>query len=196
MLRGALASLTGEHLPADDQSVRDIALPTWDALEAEGYGYETVFVILPRDGSHLDVAQIRTRLDQLGESVLVAGDGRAVKMHIHNERPDEVFAYGLSLGTLSMISVENLDSQATRCSRSGPRRSRPIDVGAVAWRPAKARPWSAFVAGRWLGELFSSLGTAAVVQGGQGANPSAGELADAIRGAGTAESSCFPTTPT
>ena len=34
------------------------------------------------------------------------------KVHVHNERPDEVIAYGLSLGTLTRITVENLDTMA------------------------------------------------------------------------------------
>jgi hypothetical protein len=69
----------------------------------------------------LDVDAIRTQLESLGESVLVAGDARAVKIHVHNERPDTVIAYGLSLGNLSRISVENLDNQArdVREARAG-----------------------------------------------------------------------------
>ena len=54
----------------------------------------------------------RRRLEALGNSVLVGGDGRMVKVHVHNERPDEVIAYGLSLGTLTRITVENLDTMA------------------------------------------------------------------------------------
>ena len=42
----------------------------------------------------------------------MAGDSRALKVHVHNERPDLVVGYGLSSGALSRISVENLDNQA------------------------------------------------------------------------------------
>jgi dihydroxyacetone kinase-like predicted kinase len=44
-----------------------------------------------------------------------------VKVHVHNERPDEVIGYGLSLGTLTRISVENLDTMAddVREARAG-----------------------------------------------------------------------------
>jgi uncharacterized protein len=194
MLRGALASLTGEHLPTDIESVRDLVLPTWDALEAEGYGYETVFVILPRDGTRLDVAQIRTRLDQLGESVLVAGDERAVKVHVHNDRPDEVFAYGLSLGTLSMINVENLDRQATDVRA---RAKANADQSALAPSPGPP-PGPAVVAvasGDGWARVFIALGTSAVVQGGQGANPSAGEIADGIRSVGQSDVIVLPNNP-
>ena len=60
----------------------------------------------------LDVDAIRDHLESIGESVLVAGDARALKVHVHNERPDLVIGYGLSLGDLSRITVENLDNQA------------------------------------------------------------------------------------
>ena len=78
----------------------------------EGFGYETMFLLQPAAGQSLDLDAIRGHLETIGESVLVAGDGRAAKVHVHNERPDQVLAYGLGLGTLSRISVENLDNQA------------------------------------------------------------------------------------
>jgi len=34
------------------------------------------------------------------------------KVHVHNDRPDKVIAYGLSMGTLTRITVENLDAQS------------------------------------------------------------------------------------
>ena len=41
----------------------------------------------PRPGKPLDVDAIRDHLESIGDSVLVAGDARAVKVHVHNERP-------------------------------------------------------------------------------------------------------------
>ena len=51
------------------------------------------------------------KVDPLLEPLL-AGDRRALKIHVHNERPDLVIGFGLSVGALSRISVENLDNQA------------------------------------------------------------------------------------
>ncbi len=78
----------------------------------DGFGYETMFLVTPATGRSLDLDAIRVRLTELGESVLVAGDARAAKVHVHGERPDQVLAFGLSLGPLSHITVENLDRQA------------------------------------------------------------------------------------
>ena len=73
------------------------------------WGYETVFLL--RGQGPLEVGTIRRRLEEIGTSVLVAGDERMVKVHVHNERPDEVIALGLTLGSLSQISIQNLDEQ-------------------------------------------------------------------------------------
>jgi DAK2 domain fusion protein YloV len=192
LLQGALASLRGEELPELSDAGHDIVLPALDALEAEGFGYETVFVVTPVDGARLDIPQIRQRLQQLGESVLVAGDHRAAKIHIHNERPDRVISYGLTIGSLSRISVENLDRQATqvrdRVDGAAAAKALPAPRGEQAVADIEqvvgTGPRVVAVApGDGLARVFTTLG-AVVVEGGQGANPSAGQLADAIRATG------------
>jgi dihydroxyacetone kinase-like predicted kinase len=60
----------------------------------------------------LDIERLRATFERIGDSVLVAGDRRAVKVHVHNGRPDQVIALGLSMGSLTRITVENLDSQS------------------------------------------------------------------------------------
>ena len=82
------------------------------ALEQDAFGYETVFIVTAVADETLDVRAIQGRLEELGNSVLVGGDERMAKVHVHNERPDEIIAFGLSLGTLTRITVENLDTMA------------------------------------------------------------------------------------
>jgi DAK2 domain fusion protein YloV len=196
LLRGALGYLRDEHRPV----VRHDAfqLPSFESIADEGFGYETVYVVMPRDGAVLDPVAIRQRLDELGESVLVAGDGSAVKIHVHNERPDEVIAYGLSLGNLSRINVENLDRQAQeRRHRAEATAATPTN-GASPDKPISAPidglAVIAVAQGHGLARLFSAMGVT-VVEGGQTANPSAGELAAAIRAAGTDEVIVLPNNP-
>ena len=189
LLAGALASVHGESTPHVGPVAHDIALPALDGLEAEDFGYETVFVIVPHDGKRLDVDAIRRKLGEIGESVLVAGDPSAVKVHVHNEHPDRVFAYGLSVGKLSRISVENLDRQATALRQHAVEQSGTSSrISAVEQGTGGPRPAIVVVApGDGWAELFSTLGAAVTVDGGQGSNPSAGELAQAIRGTNAAE---------
>ena len=188
LLAGALASVHGETAPHVARITHDIPLPALDAIEADGYGYETVYIVVPRDGERLDIDAIRHRLSEIGESVLVAGDASAVKVHVHNERPDEVIAYGLSAGALSRISVENLDRQATAVREYATVHATQVSaatskISAIHGASNGVGPAIVAVApGDGWAELYATLGAAAIVDGGQGSNPSAGELAQAIRG--------------
>src|SRR5215210_5806263 len=113
LFQGALLHLAG-RAPARRGQERQAAASasTLVAHADDGFGYETMFLLQAHAGRPLDPDAIRDHLETIGESVLVAGDARALKVHVHNERPDEVIGYGLGLGSLSRISVENLDNQA------------------------------------------------------------------------------------
>lgn len=202
LLHGALGYARGD-LAAPAAS--ELRFPSFELLEEEhGFGYETVYVVQPRPSERLGLAEIRDRLEDIGESVVVAGDERAVKVHVHSERPDEVIAFGLSLGTLSNISVENLDSQTRDVRREAERSVRggmAVGSGAPtadgrsepATRPSGVgRAVVAVAAGGGLARIFAGLGVSASVVGGQGANPSAGELAEAIHATGADEVIVLP----
>ncbi len=171
----------------------------------EGFGYETMFLLQPNGSDSLDVDAIRDHLASIGDSVLVAGDSRALKVHVHNERPDLVIGYGLTIGALSRITVENLDNQARDVR----------EIRAAAFTSDRAEPASAagertdgagsalepplavvaVVAGDGLAAIFRDLGVAAVVQGGQSANPSTGELLNAIGAVAGREIIVLPNNP-
>lgn len=173
----------------------------------EGFGYETMFLLHARPSTSLDVDAIRRHLEALGDSVLVAGDASALKVHVHNERPDEVIAYGLSHGTLSRISVENLDHQArdVRESRAAAfaaesdagNGSGPSSNGAGAGDAAELMPLAvvAVAAGEGLAAIFRDFGVQKVVIGGQTANPSTGELLEAVRSVPAREVLVLPNNP-
>jgi DAK2 domain fusion protein YloV len=118
---GLAAGLAGASHGDERRAVAPAFRAGLAALEEEAFGYETVFILTAADGTTLDVPAIQARLEALGNSVLVGGDGRMAKVHVHNEQPDEVIAYGLSLGALTRITVENLDSMAddVREARAG-----------------------------------------------------------------------------
>ena len=194
LFQGALLHLVG-RMPAGaarDRSLggAGVKASTLVAHADEGFGYETMFLLQPNGSGALDVDAIRDHLESIGESVLVAGDSRALKVHVHNERPDLVVGFGLSQGVLSRISVENLDNQArdvreTRAAAftgvaDGPGPGFTPLTPAAAPADAPALAVVAVVAGDGLAAIFRDFGVAAVVQGGQTSNPSTGELLEAI----------------
>ena len=151
LLQGALLHLAGRsQVVAAPAPWAGRAASTLVAHADEGFGYETMFLLQPAPGRSLDIDVIRDRLESMGDSVVVAGDARAVKVHVHSERPDAVISLGLSLGNLSRITVENLDDQARRREArapwklSAPARRRDCRFG----RPTQAAPSPATGTGR------------------------------------------------
>jgi hypothetical protein len=211
LFQGALLHLAGQS-PAGAVARRSragagVKVSTLVAHADEGFGYETMFLLQPNGAGSLDVDAIRDQLESIGESVLVAGDARALKVHVHNERPDIVIGYGLSVGTLSRISVENLDNQARDIRES--RAAAFTGTSELADPPEPAaeahsgtapasRPALGIVAvapGDGLAAIFQEFGVAAVVNGGQSANPSTGELLEAIDAVDAREIIVLPNNP-
>jgi DAK2 domain fusion protein YloV len=218
LLRGMLLDLATEPgievIPtshAADIAFSGAALPGHGEDEA-AFGYETMLLVTA-NGRSLDLEAMRAHLDGIGGSVLVAGDHRAARLHVHNQRPDLVLSYALTLGALSAITVENLDRQAAaRRARNGsaieaspneePRAAAgtpapddgdvvpqpPASIAAPASIASPAAPLAliAVAAGDGLARLFTRLGARGVVVGGQAANPSTGEVLAAIREAAAA----------
>jgi DAK2 domain fusion protein YloV len=225
LFQGALLHLLGQA-PITTGRRRAAAGPKPSTLVAhadEGFGYETMFLLQAVGHQPLDLDAIRDHLETIGESVLVAGDGRAMKVHVHNERPDQVIGYGLGLGSLSRISVENLDNQLrdvreTRAAAfTGSAAVEEGETAATSAPPsARTAPGTASVtpvvasnngadapalavvavtAGDGLAAIFRDFGVASVVQGGQSANPSTGELLEAVAAVEAHEVLLLPNNP-
>jgi DAK2 domain fusion protein YloV len=215
LFQGALLHLTGRTpvRPSRERAGAGIKPSTLVAHADEGFGYETMFLLRAAGHQPLDVDAIRDHLESIGESVLVAGDARALKVHVHNERPDLVIGYGLTLGDLSRITVENLDNQAkdvreskaaaftgavheateASIARPGPDRAGGNGTGPPVDLPSLAV--IAVTAGDGLADIFRDFGVAAVVQGGQSANPSTGELLEAVAAVPAREVMLLPNNP-
>jgi DAK2 domain fusion protein YloV len=216
MFQGALRHLVGQR-PATATRRRGATGVNPSTLVAhadEGFGYETMFLLQAAGRAPLDVDAIRSHLDSIGESVLVAGDARALKVHVHNGRPDLVIGFGLTQGSLSRISVENLDQQArdVRETRAAaftgagqPAATAPAGLTDSASTsetngvgPAADLPDLAVIAvtaGDGLAAIFRDFGVASVVQGGQSANPSTGELLEAVDAVQAREVLLLPNNP-
>jgi fatty acid kinase len=192
------------------------------------YGYETVYLLRPRRGRSLDVPAIQVHLESIGDSVLVAGDEHMVKVHVHNQRPDQVIGYGLGLGLLSRITVENLDGQAQDVREAkaaafiGVGSATPALVGGAPAihaasghehaldetdpdaLPAMRLPFGvlAVAPSEGLATLLTDVaahvreyGVFRIVHGGQTANPSTGELLQAIQAMPANELLILPNNP-
>ncbi len=171
----------------------------------EEFGYEVVFLL---EGKNLDVDTIRqTIIDMGGVSTVVAGDHTLLKVHTHTPTPGKILDYGVGLGSLQDINIENLQAQSLRYAADSARqhgvqasdgaqaagaatsngRGAGTAVAApVVAPPAESAPTGeintvAVAAGNGWVELFESLGVSAIVPGGQTMNPSTQELLEAVQ---------------
>jgi len=175
ILDGALRYLRGEAeqmqfrkpqiITSNVASVaQSIRISTGDEVP---FGYCTEFLI---KGEGLDPDAIRTRLQRKGQSLITVGDETTIRVHVHTLDPGNVIRYATSLGTMHQVSIRNMDEQHQDFLQMQKDRMPEVDVGIVA-----------VVAGDGLAEVFASLGTSAIVPGGQTMNPSTKEILQAVK---------------
>lgn len=169
ILEGALRLLQGRAVEATPELAAAVDLKVF---EGEEYGYDTQFVI---QGENLNVEEIREVIATMGDSVLVVGDSRTVKVHLHTDEPGTPLNYAAGLGSLREIVVENMQEQYQEFIRAQAPPSPVVealgDIALVVVAP-----------GAGLTRVFESLGVSAVVPGGQTMNPSTQEILKAIEG--------------
>ncbi len=144
----------------------------------EEFGYEVVFLLR---GEHLDVENIRqTIVDMGGVSTVVAGDERMLKVHTHTETPGKILDYGVSLGSLLDINIENLQEQSLSYAAESAIEHSQDTKNAVSEQKELTLATVAVVSGEGFVEVFKGLGVNAIVSGGQTMNPSIEELLEAV----------------
>ncbi len=152
----------------------------------EEFGYEVVFLVR---GQNLDMEAIRETITRMGGvSTVVGGDPTLMKVHTHTLMPGKILDYGVSLGSLMDINIENLQEQSLRYEAES--KAEHAEDDGTYTQSAGGAP----IIKRELGEvatvvvaagdgwvkLFESLGVGAVVPGGQTMNPSTEELLAAV----------------
>jgi DAK2 domain fusion protein YloV len=142
-------------------------LPQLAVEREEPYGYCTQFVL--EGYKKLKLERIRKRLDNNGQSLVVAGDESLVHIHIHTFDPGKIIHYATSLGMIHQIKVQNMDDQHKGYVEMIKAQAPPADIATVA-----------VVSGEGLVQVFRSLGVTAIVPGGQTMNPSTRELLQAV----------------
>ena len=188
ILEGAWRYIRGESVQLDAVAAAALSSAASTATDAhikkgrvtikEEFGYEVVFLLR---GEKLDIEGIRqTIIDMGGVSTVVAGDEKMLKVHTHVPWPGKILDYGVSLGSLLDINIENLQEQSlTYAAESeAEHASDTEDYRASTLIPDLAT--IAVVSGAGFEKVFQGLGVSAIVSGGQTMNPSTEELLAAV----------------
>jgi DAK2 domain fusion protein YloV len=78
------------------------------AVEELTYGYCTECLIRSEAASPVDRDELRVRLEELGDSIVVAGAGSVTRVHVHTDTPDTVFAIAAEYGEVSHHKAEDM----------------------------------------------------------------------------------------
>ena len=189
IVRGITASITGDPVV---ESPASQALPLEAAHQEESrYRYCTGFLV---EGEGLDADALERVLEPLGDSLLVVGDARALRVHVHTDDPGAALTAGGALGVLESIEIANMRRQAAeREERLAEREERLAERGVAVTQ--KACEVVAVVAGAGNARIFGSLGAGCVLDGGRTMNPSTQELVQAIDGVMAPEAIVLPNNP-
>jgi DAK2 domain fusion protein YloV len=181
IVRGLALAAAGEPLP--EAPIESAALG-YEAIHQElsRYRYCTGFVV---EGVGLDASSLESLLERLGDSLLVVGDGSALKVHVHTDDPGAAISAATAIGVVGRVEIANMHAQTFE--REGRLLAAPgtfmpaLESGVVAVCPGEGNR-----------RLFKSLGATTVIEGGQTMNPSAAEIVEAIDATPAAEVIVLP----
>lgn len=129
------------------------------------YTYCTGFVLV---GQNIPLETLKKELTPYGDCLLVVGNEKTAKIHIHSDHPGLVLECGLKYGSLHSVEINNMEEQYLEWKRTSPEEKQPLGIVAVG-------------PGEGLNAILESLGASVVVDGGPTMNPSAQDLATAIK---------------
>jgi DAK2 domain fusion protein YloV len=196
MFAGVVAALRGDEPPElDHHAPARISHPEHTSGT---YRFCTNFAVT---GSGLSPGRFIAPLEELGDSVLVVGDSRTLKVHVHTDEPELATAVFASVGEVSRLDIGDMRLQvadrderltgysgavapdapdAGHRTRSEAPGAQALDAGVAATGPAVARCGAvAVVSGAGLAEMFGELGVH-TIDGGATLNPSTYDLLAAI----------------
>ena len=173
-----LATSAGQIDPSQLASV-SVESDFLDASVESEWGYCTQFLI---QGENLDIERVRADLAATAESLVIVGDDRFIRVHVHMEDPGVALTYGASIGELDQIKIDNMNLQNQDwASGHQERGAAKSGIAVVSVAP-----------GDGLAQLFRETAGAMVVSGGQTMNPSVAQLISAAERSGAEDVILLP----
>ena len=179
IIKGFNAALTGEEIadsemdvaPSQDESEfgDNSSIIGMDLGEIQ-YAYCTEFFIinLKKSTTLSAIDRLREKLMSIGDSVICIGDLELVKVHVHTNQPGKALTYALELGELERPKIENMLEQNRQMKAKMEAEKKEMGMLAIC-------------TGAGLSEIFKDLSVDRIIEGGQTMNPSASDIADAVK---------------
>jgi len=156
------------------------AVTVHEPSELSEHRYCTSFLVT---GEGIDRVAFEKFLLPIGDSSLVVGDARTVKVHVHVNDPGAVLTEAIKFGSVGDVEINDMHAQTRDRDERLSAAPKVGEGGAVV---------VAVVAGAGNQQLFRDLGCHAIVDGGQSMNPSAAQLLAAVESLGVEEVVILP----
>ncbi len=142
------------------------------------YPYCTELIIMGTPA----VAELKEKLEPLGDSLLVVGQEEISKVHLHTADPGRTLSVCMAYGSLHDIKIDNMADQHHHAFNL----QAPIEtvITLAGLRKPKKKEDVGIIAvsfGEGVKELFLSLGADEIVYGGQTMNPRVEDLFNAVQ---------------
>jgi DAK2 domain fusion protein YloV len=131
------------------------------------FGYCTEFII---QGDGLKSEGFKDKIKELGDSLIVVGDDDLIKVHIHTNNPGKVIEFGLNIGELIDIKIDNMRHQHNNRHITEEDSKKEIQkYGFIT-----------VAMGEGISSIFKDLNIDRVIEGGQTMNPSTEDILKAV----------------
>ncbi len=151
------------------------------------FTYCTEFIVGRDPEVTKDPLDLRLFLETIGDCVVVVDDEEIIKTHVHTENPGNALQAALQYGQLLTVKIENMKEQHRKAAEENEALKASAAVKEPEAKPALAPQepveemgFISVAAGEGLKGLFTDLGCAVVVSGGQTMNPSTEDLLQAV----------------
>ena len=147
------------------------------------FTYCTEFIVGRDPDCEKDPQELRQYLEGIGDCVVVVDDEEIIKVHVHTEEPGNALQAALVFGQLLTVKIENMKEQHRKAAEANEAAKAKAAAEKEPLSPAEPTEEIGFVSvavGEGLKTLFTDLGCAHVVSGGQTMNPSTNDILEAV----------------
>ena len=176
--------MTEEERAADNEEFFANVAAEFDSVIT--FTYCTEFIVGRDPEIKTDPNELRMFLETIGDSVVVVDDDEIIKVHVHTEQPGDALTKGLTFGSLLTVKIENMKEQhknaaeKNEAEKAAKAAQKKAETVLEPVEPTEEFGFVAVAAGDGLHELFTDLGCAQVVSGGQTMNPSTDDILAAV----------------
>ena len=150
------------------------------------FTYCTEFVVGRDPEIQKDPLDLRLFLETIGDCVVVVDDDEIIKTHVHTENPGDALQAALQYGQLLTVKIENMKEQHRKAAEENQAQKAAQPAAKEEKKalepqaPTEELGFISVAAGDGLKSLFTDLGCANVVSGGQTMNPSTEDILEAV----------------